>query len=161
MLVSSGKSTYRYVGELDCDWSRFCELSSLAEAAQSDDERFGLLTSALKLVRGKPFEGVPVALPVGFRRAPCRLRDVRRDRNGGLNGLGATMLRGGRTKRQQRLYDEAEACAQPYSRLLWTVSHVVGPGPGRLNRFTGKTTTALGDDTELADLVSELAGAER
>jgi hypothetical protein len=59
VLVSTKRSaTYRYSGEIACDWADFEDFVRRARAA-SGDERLELLLAALSLVRGQPFGGDP------------------------------------------------------------------------------------------------------
>lgn len=57
-LSREGRAGYRFVGELECDWTRFCQLAACAKTAKGG-ERVDLLSEALELVRGMPFAGVP------------------------------------------------------------------------------------------------------
>jgi len=59
VLVTTKKSaTYRYVGEVNCDWFDFEDLVRRARFA-GDDERFELLLAAMSLIRGQPFGADP------------------------------------------------------------------------------------------------------
>jgi hypothetical protein len=57
-LPRSGKTGYRFVGEIKSDWADFCRLRDQAARA-TGEERISLLKEALSLVRGIPFAGVP------------------------------------------------------------------------------------------------------
>jgi hypothetical protein len=157
-LPRSGKSGYRFVGEIKSDWAEFCRLRDEAAAATGDD-RVALLTEALSLVSGIPFSGVPKGryewVTEEFRLADFTdpIEDVARE-------ACELLLPAGRER------DAEAACvrglrASPYCKdLHCDRTKAARNDPAGLRRAYTEAVAALGEDEEIVSLYRELSGGE-
>ncbi len=149
---ASKGSGYRLAPEVRSDWDRFQEL---VRQAVSSGEEVELLSQALRLVRGAPFEGVA---PGSFTWAWTELYVARMEVavSRAAARLAAACL-------DASEYDTARwavlkgLSAAPYDRQLWRsfLTVAAGCGPGELDRAVKHATSVLGEDVHEYDELIE------
>ena len=152
---ASKGSGYRLSPKIRSDWSIFTEYVERAEKHDADE--IEVLTAALELVRGAPFEGVA---PGSYSWAWTELLVARIEVAVASVAVRLAILHLEHSEPDRARWAALQGLsASPYDRSLWTqfLKAAGAGGPGELNSAVKHVASVLGDDVhEFDSLVAEL-----